>query len=249
MDESFLGMVPVFTPFIAPNFYVRECNPPGDIFMKFSQEVLNAFPGICVAEGDIRSVQIAQESPGLEALKLEIIREIQSRYSLDTVKDDPMFRAYRDFFWSVGVDPTKTRPASEALVRRVLSGGKLPRINTAVDAYNLASVRSGIPIAAFDADTLAGDLTLRFAREGECFLGIGMERPVVLQKNQIVMTDAEQIIAIYPYRDSDKTKVTPEDHEYPHHHLWSAEDRERAADRGVRPVCRVPGGVCGRGIR
>jgi DNA/RNA-binding domain of Phe-tRNA-synthetase-like protein len=178
--------------------------------MKFSQEVVNAFPGICVAEGDIRSLQIAMESPGLEALKLEIIREIRSRYSLDTVKDDPMFRAYRDFFWSVGVDPTKTRPASEALVRRILSGGKLPRINTAVDAYNLASVRSGIPIAAFNADTLDGDLTLRFAGDGELFLGIGMEKPVVLQKNQVIMTDKKQIIAIYPYRDSDTTKVTLE---------------------------------------
>ncbi len=177
--------------------------------MKFSQEVLHAFPEICVAEGDTRSMQVAQESPGLEALKREVIREIQSRYSLEQVRNEPVFRAYRDFFWSVGVDPTKTRPASEALTRRVLSGGKLPKINTAVDAYNLASVRSGIPIAAFDADTLAGDLTLRFAREGELFLGIGMEKSIVLQENQVVITDAAQIIAIYPYRDSDATKVTP----------------------------------------
>jgi DNA/RNA-binding domain of Phe-tRNA-synthetase-like protein len=187
---------------------MRLFNPHSGIPMKLSQDLLNAFPGTCVAEGDIWSVQIAQESPGLTILKLEIIREIQSRYSLEQVRNEPVFRAYRDFFWSVGVDPTKTRPASEALVRRILSGGKIPAINTAVDAYNLASVRSGIPIAAFDADTLAGDLTLRFAGEGEGFLGIGMERPVVLMKNQVIMTDAEQIIAIYPYRDSDTTKVT-----------------------------------------
>lgn len=108
----------------------------------------------------------------------------------------------------MGVDPTKTRPASEALVRRMLSGGKLPRINTAVDAYNLASALTGIPMAAFDADTLVGDLTMRFASEGELFLGIGMEKPVVLQKNQVILTDSEQVIAIYPYRDSDVTKVT-----------------------------------------
>jgi DNA/RNA-binding domain of Phe-tRNA-synthetase-like protein len=176
--------------------------------MKFSQEVLETFPGICVAEGDIRSVLILQGSPGLEQLKLETIREINSRYTLDQVKDDPVFRAYRDFFWSVGVDPTKIRPASEALVRRILSGGKLPRINTAVDAYNLASASTGIPIAAFDADTVTGDLTLRFAQDGEQFLGIGMEKPVVLKKNQVIMTDEEQPIAIYPYRDSDSTKVT-----------------------------------------
>lgn len=178
--------------------------------MKYSQEVLDAFPGICVCGGDIRSVRIALESPGLEALKLEISRVIHSRFTLEQVKNDPVFRAYRDFFWSVGVDPTKTRPASEALARRILSGGTLPRINTAVDAYNLASVRSGVPIAAFDSDTLKDDLTLRFANEGERFFGIGMEKPVMLKKNQVIMTDESRIIAIYPYRDSDATKVTPE---------------------------------------
>lgn len=177
--------------------------------MEFRQEVLAAFPGICVAEGVVQSVRIEQESPGLEALKREIIQDILSRYTLDQVKDEPLFRAYRDFFWRVGVDPTKTRPASEALVRRVLSGRKLPLINTAVDAYNLASVSSGIPIAAFDADTLAGELTMRFAADGELFLGIGMKKPVVLGRNQVIITDRDQVIAIYPYRDSDATKVTP----------------------------------------
>jgi DNA/RNA-binding domain of Phe-tRNA-synthetase-like protein len=178
--------------------------------MEFSPEVLTSFPGICVAEGDIRSVHITKESNGLEALKREIIQEIRSRYSLEQVKDEPLFRAYRDFFWSVGVDPTKTRPASEALVRRILSGGKLPTINIAVDAYNLASARSGIPIAAFDADMLTGDLTMRFAGDGELFLGIGMEKQVVLEEKQVIVTDLENIIAIYPYRDSDATKVTME---------------------------------------
>jgi DNA/RNA-binding domain of Phe-tRNA-synthetase-like protein len=181
--------------------------------MKFSHDVLTAFSGICVAVGDIRSVQIAEEHPALETLKLAAIREISSRYSLEQVKNEPVFRAYRDFFWSVGVDPTKTRPASEALTRRALSGKKFPKINTAVDAYNLASLRSGVPIAAFDADMLAGgDLTLRFAKDGERFLGIGMAKPVALRPNQVVMTDPEKIIAIYPYRDSDATKVTPETH-------------------------------------
>ncbi len=89
-----------------------------------------------------------------------------------------------------------------------MSGGRLPAINTAVDAYNLASARSGIPIAAFDADSLNRELTMRLAEEGELFLGIGMEKPVLLQEKQVIVTDAANIIAIYPYRDSDATKVT-----------------------------------------
>jgi DNA/RNA-binding domain of Phe-tRNA-synthetase-like protein len=177
--------------------------------MKFSREVLNAFPGISVAEGVVRSVHITATHPGLEEQKPTVARELQSRYTMEQVRDDPVFRAYRDFFWSAGVDPTKTRPASEALVRRILAGKPLPRINTAVDAYNLASASSGVPLAAFDADLLRGDLSLRFARKGEQFLGIGMEAPVLLKENQVVMTDGEEIIAVYPYRDADATKVTP----------------------------------------
>lgn len=177
-------------------------------YMKFSREVLDTFPRIGVAEGVVKSVHPAGSHPGLEALKQTVAQDLQSRYTLEQVRNDPVFRAYRDFFWSVGIDPTKTRPASEALVRRILAGKPLPMINTVVDTYNLASASSGVPIAAFDADLLNGELSLRFARKGEEFLGIGMNTPIQLKENQVVMTDAAAIIAIYPYRDSDATKVT-----------------------------------------
>lgn len=190
----------------------RNTKRPGikGIHMEFDRRVLDAFPGICVAEGDVRGVHIEKETRGLEALKVEVATEIKSRYTLENVRDEPVFRAYRDFFWSVGVDPTKTRPASEALVRRILSGGVLPRINTAVDSYNLASAISGVPIAAFDADMLKGGLAMRFAEEGEEFCGIGMKKAVILKENQVILVDSEQIVAIYPYRDSDLTKVRPD---------------------------------------
>ena len=176
--------------------------------MEIHKEILAAFPGLSVAEGDVGPLSIQEKSPRLEALRDEIVRSVRERYTLERIKDEPLFRAYRDFFWRVGVDPTKTRPASEALVRRILAGKMLPTINTAVDAYNLASIRTGIPIAAFDADTLGGDISMQFAEEGEEFLGIGMATPVMLHKNQVILTDKGAIVAVYPYRDSDTTKIT-----------------------------------------
>ena len=176
--------------------------------MEIHKEILAAFPGLSVAEGDVGPLSIQEKSPPLEALRDEIVRSVRERYTLERIKDEPLFRAYRDFFWRVGVDPTKTRPASEALVRRILAGKMLPTINTAVDAYNLASIRTGIPIAAFDADTLGGDISMQFAEEGEEFLGIGMATPVMLHKNQVILTDKGAIVAVYPYRDSDTTKIT-----------------------------------------
>lgn len=175
--------------------------------MRF-ERVTEQFPGICVAEGIVSGLDIRETSADLEEFTPEVYGRIRSTYTLDNVKDDPGYRAYRDFFWRVGTDPTKIRPASEALVRRILAGKPLPAINTAVDAYNLASALSGVPIAAFDADLLSGSLTMRFAAEGEPFRGIGMKEPIALKPGQIVLCDAEKTVAVYPYRDSDDTKVT-----------------------------------------
>ncbi|OPY27609.1 MAG: phenylalanyl-tRNA synthetase subunit beta [Methanocella sp. PtaU1.Bin125] len=175
--------------------------------MKF-ERVIEQFPGLCVAEGIVGGLDIREASADLEAFKPEAYGRIRSMHTLDNVKDDPGYRAYRDFFWRVGIDPTKIRPASEALVRRILAGKPLPIISTAVDAYNLASALSGVPVAAFDADLLSGGLTMRFASEGEPFRGIGMKEPIALKPGQVVLCDADKLVAVYPYRDSDDTKVT-----------------------------------------
>lgn len=170
--------------------------------------IIERFPGLCVVEGVVEGLDIKATSPSLEAFKPEAYAQMRSAHTIENVKDDPGYRAYRDFFWRVGIDPTKTRPASEALVRRVLAEKPLPTINTAVDAYNLASALSGVPIAAFDADRLCGSLTMRMATEGEPFHGIGMKEPITLKPNQVVINDERSVIAVYPYRDSDDTKVT-----------------------------------------
>jgi DNA/RNA-binding domain of Phe-tRNA-synthetase-like protein len=92
--------------------------------MIFHEDIITTFPGLFVVEGDVGPVSIEKNNANLEMLKQTIITEVNERYTLEQVKDEPLFRAYRDFFWSVGVDPTKTRPASEALIRRILAGNR-----------------------------------------------------------------------------------------------------------------------------
>jgi DNA/RNA-binding domain of Phe-tRNA-synthetase-like protein len=78
-----------------------------------------------------------------------------------------------------------------------------------VDAYNLASIKSGIPLAAFNADMISGELTMKFATANEEFLGIGMKKTKILTGKEIVVSDEERLIAIYPYRDADFSKIMP----------------------------------------
>lgn len=178
--------------------------------LKYSREIKNRFPELKVLTSLVKGVNIERKSEELEDFKKEVYEEVRENYSLDELKDVPIFRVYRDFFWEIDIDPTKTRPASEALVRRILQGKKLPTINTLVDAYNMASVSSRIPLAAFDYQTLEGDLEMRFAKEDEKFYGIGMDKPKILDGSEIVISDSEKLIAVYPYRDSEKTKITPD---------------------------------------
>jgi len=175
--------------------------------IKIVDNALQKFPDLRVLVSEVKGVKVSELDLKLEEFKEEVFAEVRSRFNLEGLKDDPSFRAYRDFFWRIGVDPTKVRPAAEALIRRVLVGRSIPRINTVVDAYNLASMTTCIALAAFDVSRLNGDLIMRFANKGEEFLGLGMDKPATLVGGGIVMTDASRLIAIYPHRDADYSRI------------------------------------------
>src|SRR3989454_8279574 len=181
------------------------------------------FSGLEALVFDVTGLRVKPTDDVGAAFIEERVTGYRRTYALETLKDEPRLRAYRDFFWRVGVDPTKVRPAAEALLRRVIQGKPFPRINALVDGYNLASAETRIALAAFDIANLRGDLRMRRSRPGETFLGIGMEAPVTLTGVEVVCEDADRLVAIYPYRDADASKVTP-------------------ATRDVRfLVCGVPG--------
>ncbi len=168
------------------------------------------FPGLDAHLVEVGGLRVRDRDERLDAFVPTLVQEFHEHLQLETLKDEPHLRAYRDFYWRVGIDPTKIRPASEALLRRVLQGKELPRINTLVDAYNLASMKTRIAIAAFDAARIHGDFHMRLAHAGETFLGIGMDAPVVLKGVEVVCEDDEGLVAIYPYRDAHRTRATTE---------------------------------------
>jgi len=175
--------------------------------LNIDQTIKTRFPNLNVFTYQIRDVRVEEQNRDLETFGKEIVKQVEEQYDLESLKDLPTVRAYRDFFWRVRIDPTKHRPAAEALIRSVLRGRTLPRINTLVDAYNLASMKTEVALAAFDADKIVGDLFMRFADEGERFVGIGMKEPLCLQGGEIVVSDAEKLVAIYPHRDAENTKI------------------------------------------
>ena len=78
----------------------------------------------------------------------------------------------RTLYKSFGMDPSRHRPSSEALLRRTLKGKDLYRINNLVDSCNLASLSLLLPIGMYDLSLVQGDVTLRTGSEGEEYPGI-----------------------------------------------------------------------------
>jgi DNA/RNA-binding domain of Phe-tRNA-synthetase-like protein len=113
--------------------------------------------------------------------------------------------AVRTMYKRVGIDPTKTRPSSEALLRRVRKGDTLPRINSMVDVCNWCSFEFQLPYGLYDAAQIQGDVTLRIGREGESYPGI--RKDDVHVGGRIALVDAGGPFG-NPTSDSARTMVT-----------------------------------------
>ena len=113
--------------------------------------------------------------------------------------------AVRTMYKRVGLDPTKTRPSSEALLRRVRKGDSLPHINAMVDVCNWCSLEFQLPYGLYDAARIDGDVELRLGRDGEQYTGI--RKDAVHVGGRITLADANGAFG-NPTSDSARTMVT-----------------------------------------
>ena len=132
----------------------------------------------------------------------------QYRMELDTtlIKERiPGIAATRSVYKACGKDPSRYRPAAEALIRRMLQGKELYQIDTLVDLINLASIKYGYSIGGFDADKFVGDtLTLGVGRAGEPYEGIG--RGMINIEGLPVYRDNDGGVGT-PTSDNERTKI------------------------------------------
>jgi DNA/RNA-binding domain of Phe-tRNA-synthetase-like protein len=119
----------------------------------------------------------------------------------------PGVEAARALYKSLGLDPTKTRPSNEALLRRVLKGEALYTINTLVDALNLCSLSQQLPYGLYDLDRIEPPITLRLGHEAEAYEGI--RKGLLQASGRPVLVDARGPFG-NPSADSARTQITLE---------------------------------------
>jgi len=157
--------------------------------------------GVAVIEG----VSVKNEDAALAAEIDAAGAELRSRYAGGPSGEVPGAADARALYKALGLDPTKTRPSNESLLRRVLKGEALYRVNTLVDALNLCSLRYQLPFGLYDLARVRPPVVLRKGRVGEGYEGI-RKGPVNVQ-DRPTLADEEGAFG-NPTSDSARTMIT-----------------------------------------
>jgi DNA/RNA-binding domain of Phe-tRNA-synthetase-like protein len=143
--------------------------------------------------------------PEFDAECEKVIASLTASYAGKSPIDIPGVAETRGLFHRLGLDPTKTRPSSEALLRRALQGKGLPRVNSAVDACNLCSLEHQLPLGLYDRDLIRGGLRARLGLAGEGYTGI--RKTHVNLEGRLLLADDEGPFGA-PTSDSARTSVS-----------------------------------------
>jgi DNA/RNA-binding domain of Phe-tRNA-synthetase-like protein len=142
--------------------------------------------------------RVVEREPRLDPLLLAAEERVRAHPPAESA-------AVRTMYKRVGIDPTKTRPSNEALLRRVRKGQPLPRINALVDIINWCSVEFQLPYGLYDVAHVAGPVTMRLGQPGETYAGIRKDEVHVA--GRITLADEAGPFG-NPTSDSARTMVT-----------------------------------------
>jgi DNA/RNA-binding domain of Phe-tRNA-synthetase-like protein len=152
-----------------------------------------------------QNIQIAPASRLLHAEIAACSERLRAEHAGRKPSEIEALQPARRFYRATGTDPTRVRPSSEALLRRVLKGQPLYAINSAVDACNLASLTFLLPIGLYDRQRITGDIAVRLGQAGHQYPGI-RKGPVHLE-GRLGLFDAAGPFGS-PTSDSARTAVS-----------------------------------------
>ncbi|MCW5850567.1 MAG: hypothetical protein KIT87_10870 [Anaerolineae bacterium] len=192
-------------------------------------DLARSAPGLKLGVALVEGVTVRAHDTGLWAELEAVAAKIVALCGVNQLADDPTVQAVRALYRRVGVDPTRYRPASEALLRRVLQGKGLPQVNTVVDVNNLHSLLTRLPWGVYNRAQVQGDVVYRLGWPGETYPGIG--KPALDAAGKLLLADAAGVFGS-PTADAERTAVTLDAHDL----LWTVFAPPTASEAEVEQV-------------
>jgi len=178
-------------------------------------DITSAFPDYRVAAVVAEGLTIAPERPAaLEALIAAREEAARARWGGMELAQIPGVAAWRAAYKGFGIKQTRYRSSVERLVKNVLAGRSLARVNAFVDLYNAVSLAHVLPLGADDLDRVTPPLSFRYARVGDSFVDMADsesgEEPEAPKAGEVVYADADHVLCRrWNWRQDARSLITP----------------------------------------
>jgi DNA/RNA-binding domain of Phe-tRNA-synthetase-like protein len=114
-------------------------------------------------------------------------QKIENETTLEDIRNSEQIQAIKQGYKKLGKDPSRFRPSSDALWRRVVKGKGLYQINALVDLNNYLSLKYKMPYGSYDLNNVSGDIILTKGGQGQTYKGIGKD--AINIENMLVLAD------------------------------------------------------------
>ena len=126
---------------------------------------------------------------GLTLLREEVAAGVRERYPDNaSIAQNATVSALRRLFKAAGTDPGRYRPASEALLRRLVKGDPFPAIQPLVDVNNCLSASLAVPCCVMVDGSFGPSLVWRSGQEGESYESL--RGPFQLEKRPLLLDES-----------------------------------------------------------
>ncbi len=152
-------------------------------------------------------LEAGEDSAGLPDLRQSVVERVRERFpSTSVIASDPVVAALRALFRAAGCDPTRYRPSSEALLRRLVKGAELPEIHPLVDLNNCLSAELAVPCCVMRDGSFGAQMVFRRGRAGESYQSL--RGPFNLEDKPLLVDEQGPVDA--PITGSERVMVQPE---------------------------------------
>lgn len=168
-------------------------------------EIKIELPGVKLALLEADDVRVAPADDRLAHLLEDVCNRKLREFTVETLADAEPTRAVRAMFRAWDMDPSKYRPSSEALLRRVVQGKGLYPVSNVVDIGNTISIETGWPLGCYDRAKIRPPIVFRHGTAEERYEGIG--KRVWHLEGRPVLADPDGPFGS-PISDSTRSMVT-----------------------------------------
>ena len=157
---------------------------------RISNDLKNLLPSFSVIAYEIdfeSDFDAMNKSKEVDEYLEKLYTLVSSKYNYDEITKIPKLKQTRDGYKKMGKDPSHTRPACEALLRRVVKGNNLYRLGDVIDLGNILSIETLRSVCVVDKERLVNDVVIRLGTKEDIYEGIN--RGLINVTNIPVYTD------------------------------------------------------------